>query len=209
MSNVASDWKGHPAASPEAHLAPLAAAGLAALTAVLAAYLARPRRRWDADAVKRRSLIAYLRDHLSGSDVAIQVVRRLASTKEGKQDGGLFRRLSEEFDEDRAIVRLLLAQLGASPKSLKRVAGYASGAALRTTAGGEPGDLSLLRTFEALSIGIQGKRCLWRALQHVGSGLPRGRVNFTELEAKALRQWEAVEERRRRLAATTFPTLGS
>jgi superfamily II DNA or RNA helicase len=35
------------------------------------------------------------------------------------------------------------------------------------------------------------------------------RSNPVELEAKALRQWEAVEGRRRVLAAMTFPTLGS
>jgi hypothetical protein len=34
-------------------------------------------------------------------------------------------------------------------------------------------------------------------------------INPVELEAKALRRWEAVEGRRRVLAAMTFPTLGS
>jgi hypothetical protein len=83
-----------------------------------------------------------------------------------------------------------------------------SGRVLSLAAGGEPGDLSLLRTLEGLSIGIQGKRCMWRALQELGSAVAPGRETFVALESRALRQWERVEARRRALAAVTFPTLG-
>jgi hypothetical protein len=79
---------------------------------------------------------------------------------------------------------------------------------LSFAAGGEPGELSLLRTLEALSIGIQGKRCMWRALQELGTAVSPGRETFVALESRALRQWERVEERRRALAAVTFPKLG-
>ena len=99
--------------------------------------------------------------------MAIRVVHRLGSTHQGTEDGTLFRRLSKEFEEDRSVVRTLLTQLGASGRSIKRAAGFASGTVLSVTAGGEPGDLSLLRTLEALAIGVQGKRCLWRALQNL------------------------------------------
>ena len=76
---------------------------------------------------------------------------------------------------------------------------------MRVAAGGEPGDLSLLRTLEGLAIGVQGKRCLWRALQNVRA-VPSTvlGMSFVELEAKAVRQWEAIEDRRRTLAVLTF-----
>lgn len=184
-------------------LAPLAL-GAVAVTAGLTAYLARPARR-PGPMRQRQALIAYLRDHLSGADVALRVVHRLGSTHRGTEDGALFRRLSQEFEEDRSVVRTLLTQLGASPRSLKRAAGFASGTALSLTAGGQPGDLALLRTLEGLAVGVQGKRCLWRALQHLRA-LPStvGGMNFVELEAKAVRQWEAIEERRRWLVLRTF-----
>jgi hypothetical protein len=78
------------------------------------------------------------------------------------------------------------------------------------TAGGEPGDLSLLRTLEALAIGVQGKRCLWRALQNLRTvpSTVQG-MNFVELEAKAVHQWEAIEERRRALVERTFSAAAS
>jgi hypothetical protein len=121
----------------------------------------------------------------------------------------LFHQLAAEFEQDRATVRSLLTQLGASPRSPKRAAGYASGVLLSLVAGGRPGHLSLLRTLEALAIGIQGKRCLWRALQTLEAGLWVDLPNMVELESKALHQWEAVEERRRASAATTFAGAGA
>lgn len=192
--------------SLDAGVAPLAAAGLIAAGAALATYLTRPTPRSGVADAKRRALVTYLRDHLSGSDVAINVVRRLASSDEGRQDGHMFRRLSEEFELERQVVRSLLTRLGASARSPKRAAGYASGLLVSLTAGGAPGELSRLRTLEALAIGIQGKRCLWRALQEL-SASSSGRQTFDELESMALRQWESVEERRRTLAALTFPAL--
>ena len=77
--------------------------------------------------------------------------------------------------------------------------------ALRVVAGGAPGDLSLFRTLEALAIGVQGKRCLWRAAQAlVALPHPPGRRSFVELEADAVRQWETIERHRRSLVPRTF-----
>jgi hypothetical protein len=183
-------------------LGPPALLGAAALAVGLTTWLARPARRASPPTRRRQALIAYLRDHLSGSDVAVRVVHRLVSADHSAADRQLFHRLAREFEEDRSVVRVVLNELGASGRSLKRAAGVASGAVLSVTAGGEPGELSLLRTLEALSIGVQGKRCMWRALQNLRT-LPDG-LDFVELEAKAVRQWEAIEERRRGLVARTF-----
>ena len=186
-------------------LAPFAV-GAVAVSVGLTAYLAWPAPR-SASARQRRALIAYLRDHLGGADMAIRVVRRLGSTHDGTEDGALFQRLANEFAQDRSAVRAVLAHLGASGRSLKRAAGFASGSVLSVTAGGEPGDLSLLRTVEALAIGVQGKRCLWRALQnlHVPASVNgMSGMSFGDLEARAVRQWEAIEERRRALVELTF-----
>jgi len=199
-SDLASSSKPHGSSLPA-----LAMAG-AVVTAGLTAYLAWPAPRAKTSARKRQALIAYLRDHLSGSDVAIRVVRRLGS-REDTEDGPLFRRLSREFEEDRSVVRSLLMRLRGSERSIKRAAMGASGAVSGATAGGEPGDLSLLRTLEALAIGVQGKRCMWRALQNLRT-LPSTSdgTTFLELEAKAIGQWEAIEERRRALVERTFAT---
>jgi len=186
---------------------PLVLVGAAAVAVGLTTWLARPARRSRRSTRGRQALIAYLRDHLSGSDVAVGVVHRLVSTDQTVVDRPLFRRLAKEFEEDRSVVRALLNELGASGRSIKRAAGIASGAVLSVTAGGAPGELSLLRTLEALSIGVQGKRCMWRALQTLRPS--SGGMDFVELEAKAIRQWEAIEERRRDLVVRTFAAMES
>jgi len=76
---------------------------------------------------------------------------------------------------------------------------------LKWTAGGHRGELPLFRTLEALAIGVQGKRCLWRALQSLGPPIPLpAGWSLAALEAMAVRQWEAIESRRQSLAPATF-----
>jgi hypothetical protein len=186
---------------------PLALVGAVAVTAGLTTYLAWPARRSGTSTGKRRALATYLRDHLSLSEIALRMVERLAATQQDAAARALFRRLATEFDEDRAVVRGVLAQLGTSGRSVKRVAGIASGAVVSMSSGGEPGDLSLFRTLEALAVGAQGKRCMWRVLQSIRlPPMPGGGIDFVELEAKAIRQWEAIEERRCSLGPRTFGT---
>ena len=164
------------------------------------------RRQLRAD--KAANLAAYLREHLTGSDAAIQVVDRLRLVHAGTQEGRLFASLFDEFREERDVVRALLEEIGATPLSLKRLAGQASGAVAQFAAGGERGDLSLFRTLEGLAIGVQGKRCMWRALQSLlgDQPIPSART-LAGLEAMAVRQWEAIEERRRGLVTATFPSM--
>ena len=148
---------------------------------------------------------SYLADHLTGSDAAFAVVKRLRTSQHTPEEIELFERLYREFSEERAVVRTLLQTLGGSPFKLKRLLGQTAGSALRAAAGGEPGDLALFRTLESLAVGVQGKRCLWRAAQSLESWLPvAGRKSFHDLEMQAVAQWEHIERRRLALASSTF-----
>ena len=164
----------------------------------------KPRRGYE-DGDKRKALATYLRDHLAGADSAIQMVEGLSHEYGAGPEGSLFESLSEQFREDRGVVEGLLTDLGDTSQSVKRLAGRATGSALRMVAGGAPGDLSLFRTLEALAIGVQGKRCLWQAAQALGSlPHPPGRRSFVELEADAVRQWETIDRHRLSLVPLTF-----
>ena len=153
----------------------------------------------------RQALATYLREHLAGADTAIRMVQGLRDAHHGRPEGVLFGSLYEQFCDDRGVVEGILAELGYTSRSAKRLAGRATGSALRFVAGGAPGDLSLFRTLEALAVGVQGKRCLWRAAQAlVALPHPPGRRSFVELEADAVRQWETIEQHRRSLVPATF-----
>jgi len=147
----------------------------------------------------------YLHDHLGGADTAIHVVDHLKRAHHGTPEGAVFSSLHEQLLADREVVTELLTRLGASPLSIKRVAGNAAGSLLRAVAGGERGELSLFRTLEALAIGVQGKRCLWRAAQRLEPDLRApGDRSFAELEADAVRQWETIDQLRLGLVPRTF-----
>jgi len=178
---------------------------LSALGLTIAFVALRRSKPRDQDRDKRRALATYLRDHLAGADTAIQIVQSLSDAYRGNSEGALFESLNEQFREDRGVVEAILAELGDSSRSAKRLAGRATGSALSMVAGGAPGDLSLFLTLEALAIGVQGKRCLWRATQALGAlPHPPGRRSFAELEADAVRQWETIEQHRRSLVPGTF-----
>jgi hypothetical protein len=178
--------------------------GLGALALTIAFVALRRSKQSNETTDRRRALAGYLRDHLAAADTAIQTVHGLRDTHRGPE-GALFEFLYEQFREDRGVVEGMLAELGYTSRSAKRLAGRATGSALRVVAGGAPGDLSLFRTLEALAIGVQGKRCLWRAVQAlVALPHPPGRRTFVELEADAVRQWEAIERHRRSLVPGTF-----
>ena len=155
-------------------------------------------------AERRAALRAYLRDHLSGADAAITVLGRLKASHASRREGRLFDALYDEFVDERAIVKQLLIALGASPASLKRLATRVTGSALSMVPGGERGEIGLFRTLEALAIGVQGKRCMWRAAQEVRPALRSTGRDFADLESRALDQWEAIDYCRRSLVAHTL-----
>jgi len=179
--------------------------GALGLTIAFVALRRSKPRQGDQDLNKRKAFVTYLRDHLAGADTVIQVVHGLRDAYRGSPEGTLFGSLYDQFREDRGVVEGILAELGYTSRSTKRLAGRATGNALRVVAGGAPGDLSLFRSLEALAIGVQGKRCLWRAAQAlVGLAHPPGRRSFVELEADAVHQWETIERHRRSVVPGTF-----
>jgi hypothetical protein len=181
--------------------------GLGALGLAIAFVALRRSTRGQADEPSdtRQALATYLREHLAGADSAIRMVRGLRDAYRGSSQGALFGSLYEQFCDERSVVEGILAGLGYTSRSAKRLAGRVTGSALGVVAGGAPGDLSLFRTLEALAVAVQGKRCLWRAAQTlVGLPHPAGRRSFVELEADAVRQWETIEQHRRSLVPATF-----
>jgi hypothetical protein len=116
-------------------------------------------------------------------------VERLRRTQANTNERQLFAWLYEELEADREVVRAVLKTLGSSSRSPKRLFGHASRSVLNMVAGGALGELSLFRTLEALAIGVQGKRCLWRALQSLRPSLPvPGGRSLAELESAAVHQ---------------------
>ena len=163
----------------------------------------------------RKDFATYLREHLGSADAAIQMVQGLREAYRGTPEAVLFGSLYEQFRDDRAVVEGILAELGYTSRSDKRLAARATDSALRVVAAGAAGDLSLFRKLEALAIGVQGKRCLWRAAQaivalpHRGKRpcRPCGRTIGQRMRHGAVRRRRAFRSSRRRCRQWRRATL--
>jgi hypothetical protein len=146
-------------------------------------------------------LATYLNDHLAGATMGTELARRAASENAETPLGALLAELAEEIAEDRESLRELMKMLGVRADRKKVAAGWTAEKAGRLKPNAQLlgySPLSPLIELEALALGIEGKRLLWRSLQTIADehGLPADRLD--ELAARARRQRDRV--RRRRIA---------
>lgn len=151
----------------------------------------------------------YLDDHLAGSFAAEHIVQHMLGKKEVPAEWqGWMRRFLDELAEDRAEVMRVQHALGFKTNRLKLLGGRVMGLASRlgTTeklAAYTP--FTLFLELEALSLGIEGKRALWTALQRLQPEDARlSNFDFNELERRATAQRRTVERYRKQTAVGAF-----
>jgi hypothetical protein len=148
------------------------------------------------------ALVTYLRDHVAGSVVALELLDRLAAAHESAPFGRFAAALHAEVAEDQATLEALLDELGAEESRTRNAAAWLSekAARLKLRLGGDDARLGRLEALETLALGILGKRGLWRALgaaaEVPAAPAPLRRLDLTQLEARAQAQYERVEVER-------------
>jgi hypothetical protein len=161
----------------------------------------------DEQADDMEDLSDYLNDHLAGSVGALELLDRLIEACEGKPLERFFRDLRREVEEDQAQLKELMAKLGVNESSVRKAGAWLAEKLSRSKIELGEGDIGIFLALEALIIGITGKRSLWRALEAASRTIPAfGRLNYSELEKRAIEQCERVEARRLELARTAFKT---
>lgn len=119
------------------------------------------------EAVSRDHIAIYLKDHLAGSEAALEILDHLERTHGSGTVGDMVRRLRPEFIGERKELGKLLDQLDGSTSVPRRVFGWLSEKALELKLiADDPGDgsLRLLEAVETLKLGVHGKLGLWKAL---------------------------------------------
>ena len=110
----------------------------------------------------------YLNDHLAGSVVAVQLARRLERENRGSEYHAPLQRLAREINDDRRSLQDLMKRLGVRGDPVKLLASVAGEKLGRFKLNGELtrySPLSRLEELELLSLGVEGKLALWRALR--------------------------------------------
>jgi hypothetical protein len=152
-------------------------------------------------------LATYLNDHLAGASFGTSLARRIG----GRDDayGPPVARIAGEIAEDRRSLEALMERLGVSQDHVKAVLAWMGEKAERLKLNGHllrRSPLSRMEELELLSLGIEGKASLWRALL---ASLADPRVEAAELErllARAESQRERVEALRLRAAGESLAT---
>ncbi len=146
-------------------------------------------------------LATYLNDHLAGAIFGIDLVHRIAQDLEGTPSGPQMAQLAAEIEADKAQLEELIDALDFDQDTVKRAAAWvaekASRLRLNRVATGSEG-LALLLSMEALSGGIEAKRCLWQALREVAGAEPTvARLDPANLVKRAEAQRDLLETYRR------------
>jgi hypothetical protein len=148
-------------------------------------------------------LATYLNDHLLGATAGGELVRRAARENEGSELGAFLSQLAAEIDADRESLRELMRELGVKEDHLKVAAGWVAEKVGRLKPNAQLrgySPLSPLVELEGLSIGVQGKLAMWRALAEIADELGVDRARLRELAVRAESQQADVERHRVDLA---------
>ena len=140
----------------------------------------------------------YLNDHYAGSVAAVQLARRAARSNRGTRYGEVLATLADEIDEDRQSLRLIMQRLGIRSDPVKATVAWSAEKLGRLKLNGQLtgySPLSRLEELEILSLGVEGKLGMWRALERgVDHGIPE--AELTTLIKRAESQRRRLERQR-------------
>jgi hypothetical protein len=151
-------------------------------------------------------LITYLHDHLGGAQIAVRLLETMRDRHEDPKFREFAGTLLPKIQADDSTLRSIAEKIGSGPSAIKQAGGWLLEKAARVKLGqADSTNFGLFESLELLAVGIQGKRCLWRALQAASALDARLRAyDFEELESRALQQFDQVEEQRVDLARTVL-----
>jgi hypothetical protein len=139
----------------------------------------------------------YLNDHLAGSVAALDILAALEDVDDHREWAEEIR---AEVTADREELERLMQTAHVQASTVRRAAGWVTEklAELKTRLDDRrDGSLHVMELLEMLSLGIEGKRSLWAALQATAPFEPALRtVDYPLLINRAIQQRSVVEEHR-------------
>jgi hypothetical protein len=152
-----------------------------------------------------RAMDVYLNDHLAGAMLGSALAEQIRKRHEHTPLGEVMGSLAPKIEEDRQTLVDLMERMGTSKNPIKQATGWMAEKASRVkfsgAGSGEP-DHGAFMALETLTLGVEGKASLWKALKEVQSQYAAlAATNLDELIERADAQHDVLE--RERLAAGT------
>jgi hypothetical protein len=147
-------------------------------------------------------LDTYLNDHMAGATAGTNLAKMASEEHQTDEHGPFFSEIYAEISADKDTLAQLISALGveesAGKTALAEVGSKLMGP--KFTAG-EDDELNAFVTLETLSIGVEGKVCMWKALKTVESDYPAfAEYDIDDLLARATAQREKLEAQRQKIA---------
>lgn len=147
-------------------------------------------------------LDTYLNDHIAGATAGTNLAKMASEEHQTDEHGPFFSEIYAEIQADYETLQELATALGvdlsASKTALAEVGSKMMGP--KFTAGDDD-ELNAFVTLETLSIGVEGKVCMWKALKTVeGDYEAFKQFDIDELLGRAESQREKLETQRQKLA---------
>lgn len=149
-------------------------------------------------------IATYLNDHLAGSVAGLNMLEHIIQHLEGTPAAANLRSVKSEIESEQEELKGMIEKLGASQSTVRKAGAWLGEkfAELKLRFDDlSGGDFLLFESLEAMSLGIEGKRSLWRALRAAAESDPLLQIlDFERLEAQAERQRAIVETLRVQIA---------
>lgn len=145
-------------------------------------------------------LAIYLNDHLSGATAGLELFRRAARTRQGRDHGAELAGLAQQVEQDRDSLTQIMADLGVPTDHAKVAIGWLAEKAGRIKPNGHllsRSPLSDVLELESMLLGVRGKAACWRSLRTLAESDERLFVeHLDELLERADQQSAVLEELR-------------
>jgi hypothetical protein len=149
-----------------------------------------------------QGLDVYLTDHLAGATAGVNLSRMAAEEHKSDEHGHFFGEIASEIKTDYETLEKLLEEMGVERSATKTAAAEIGSKMMAPKfTGGDDDELNAFVTLETLSIGVEGKICMWKALTTVGdSNATLENYDLDELIARGESQRERIEAKRLEIA---------
>lgn len=146
-------------------------------------------------------LATYLHDHLAGANAAVEVIGLLQKHSGEPVLISFLNSLLIEVQDDKLTLEKLLFSLSLAPSAIKDSAAWVSSHVVSLKVRGGRNAFGAFEGLEFLSLGIQGKLHLWKALERSAAcGEVQDKPDFRLLIERAEAQHQDVEDLRLTLA---------
>ncbi len=156
----------------------------------------------------KADLATYLNDHLAGSTAALELLERLETIYADAPIGPFFTKLRADIGADREILEAIMKRLEIPQSGMRQATAWFAGKMTELKLWMDDSDkeaLYLFESLEALSLGLEGQKSLWKALAAAAEEDAALHIaNFPELVERVTEQRSRVEAQRLAAAKTAL-----